>query len=185
MMKLLYVARPVPHKGLSDLLKALRLIVEMPFSLSVVGGMGFATDAPLLTPGDPLAAKVHDLGAMPLAKVAETMREHDLLVVPSRYENFCNVALEGLASGLPVIGTALGGLRDMIDPGVNGYLVEPGNPEALARILSEVISAPEQVAAMSRNARQVATRHSWDIVSEMTSDMLKSLIKLKLQGDLL
>ena len=106
-------------------------------------------------------------------------------MVPSRYENFCNVALEGLASGLPVIGTALGGLRDMIVPGVNGYLVEPGNPEALARILSEVISAPEQVAAMSRNAHQVAMRHSWDIVSATTSDMLESLIKLKLQGDLL
>jgi len=68
--------------------------------------------------------------------VPELMRTLDLFVLPSRNEGISNTILEAMATGLPVVATAVGGNPELVEPGVTGTLVPAGSPEALAQALS-------------------------------------------------
>ncbi len=67
--------------------------------------------------------------------VNRLMTAFDVLVLPSLWEGFGMVLLEAMALGKPVIGTRVGGIPEVIEDGVNGYLVEPGSPQQLAQKL--------------------------------------------------
>jgi glycosyltransferase involved in cell wall biosynthesis len=82
----------------------------------------------------------------------------DLLVLPSYTEGLPNVVLEALAARVPVVASAVGGTPEVIDDGVSGYLVQPGDPDRLARrILQAVASEPER-RAMGRRGRERVLR---------------------------
>jgi glycosyltransferase involved in cell wall biosynthesis len=67
----------------------------------------------------------------------------DLSVLPSDAEGFPNALLESMSAGVPVIATAVGGSKEIIQNGVNGQLVPPGNPEVLAAAILRVIGNPQ------------------------------------------
>ena len=101
--KLLFVGRPVPEKGLPDLLRVLAAMAELPWLLSVVGDR-----APFELPITGIHHRISFLGRVDQSEVARVMQRHDVLVVPSRYETFGTVALEGLATGLVVVAARVG-----------------------------------------------------------------------------
>ena len=65
-------------------------------------------------------------GALPRSEAIEWMRAADACVLPSDWENFPHAAVEALAAGTPVIATAVGGVPEIVEPGMNGLLVSPG-----------------------------------------------------------
>jgi glycosyltransferase involved in cell wall biosynthesis len=79
-------------------------------------------------------------------------RGSHLMVVPSSYEGFGIVYLEGMGFGLPAIGTTAGAAGEVIRHGENGYLIEPGNAEALAQVLHHLASDRELLLNLSLNA---------------------------------
>ena len=85
----------------------------------------------------------------------------DVAVLPSYFEGMGRVLLEAMAMGKPVVGTRVGGIPDLIEDGVNGFLVEPGNEiqltEAILRILTEKELA-KQLGANGR--RKIQSRYS-------------------------
>jgi len=100
--------------------------------------------------------RVEFSGPLPPARVAGAMAGADFLLVPSLplggwQESFCRVAVEGLASGLAVIGTDSGGLPDTI--GTGGWVVTPGDHEELAQRILDVLDseAPTKVAERARS----------------------------------
>ncbi len=82
----------------------------------------------------------------------------DILVVPSLYENLANVLLEGMAAGLPIITTSSGGSAEVVVHGTNGLVVPPGDPEALAGALSDLLTDSETRDRFSRNNREKALK---------------------------
>jgi glycosyltransferase involved in cell wall biosynthesis len=83
-----------------------------------------------------------------------------LYVQPSRSEGFCIAAHEAMQAGLPVIASQVGELPGSIDDGVTGWLVPPGDPEGLARVLGQALRAPRDLAPVGRAARgRVLDRH--------------------------
>jgi glycosyltransferase involved in cell wall biosynthesis len=76
-------------------------------------------------------------GAQPPARVAELMREADVFVLPSRFENLPVVLLEAMACGLPVVATRVGGVPEIVDSSA-GVLVPPGDVAALGSAISDV-----------------------------------------------
>ena len=80
-------------------------------------------------------------------------RHLDLFVLPSFTEGLPVVVLEAFASGIPVVATAVGGTPEVVDDGVNGLLVAPGDPSSLARRIGELLNDDPARRAMGARGR--------------------------------
>jgi sugar transferase (PEP-CTERM/EpsH1 system associated) len=99
--------------------------------------------------------------------IAAVMPALDVFVLPSKNEGISNTILEALASGLPVIATAVGGNVELVEAGVNGMLVQPGDVAGMAQALLGYLDAPAHIADHGRNARQHAVqRFSIPVMAE-------------------
>jgi glycosyltransferase involved in cell wall biosynthesis len=87
----------------------------------------------------------------------------DAFVLPSRSEAFPNAAIEAMAAGLPVVASAVGGLRDLIEHGRTGILVPAGNASALEQALRGLLDDPLRATALGATARtEVLRRYSFE-----------------------
>ncbi len=89
-----------------------------------------------------LDARVRFLGAQTRGRVLQILRAADVAVLPSRWENFPHVVVEALSVGTPVVASAVGGVPEVVEDGVNGLLVPAGDPEALAAAVRRVLDEP-------------------------------------------
>ena len=88
--------------------------------------------------------------------VPEILGAADLLILPSESETAPLTVLEGMAAGLPVVATDVGGVGEAVESGVTGLLIEPGDPRAIAEAVLSVAALPDKGAAMGSAAREVA-----------------------------
>jgi glycosyltransferase involved in cell wall biosynthesis len=161
-IRCLAVARLVARKGLGDLIRALALLERDRFELEVVGGGSDARVLRDLAAQLGVAQEVRFLGPLPRAEVAERYRAADLFTLPSSAEAFGNVFAEALASGLPIVGSNIGGIPDLVDHGSNGLLVPPGDVNALAGAIRSLADDPELRAEMAlRNRAKAEATLQW------------------------
>lgn len=82
----------------------------------------------------------------------------DLVIQPSEHESFGLVPLEAMASGVPVLATASGGITEVVEHGVTGFLCDVGDIESMAQFAIETLSHPQKARAMGRQGRERALR---------------------------
>ncbi len=155
-LRLLFVGNLIRRKGLHTLLRALALIAGQNWRLEIVG-RGDADPAYTRLAqrlAAPLGERVRFLGRLETGDFQRAWRENQVLVVPSSYEGFGIVYLEGMAFGLPAVASTAGAAGEIVTHGENGLLVPPEDPRALARALSGLISDRQRVSAMSKAARR-------------------------------
>lgn len=99
-------------------------------------------------------------------ELARTFATLDVFVHPGAYETFCQAAQEALASGVPVIGPAAGGLLDLVTPQSNGALFEPGSAGALHRAVVDLVDNPLLRQSYARAARPSVSARSWDAIGD-------------------
>jgi glycosyltransferase involved in cell wall biosynthesis len=93
------------------------------------------------------------------------MQAADGLALPSRWEGLPLVLLEGMIRGLPVVGTRIKGINEIITDGVHGWLVAPDDPPAMAKVLARLMDDPAEAVRMGREGRElVADRFSFSRV---------------------
>jgi sugar transferase (PEP-CTERM/EpsH1 system associated) len=90
--------------------------------------------------------------------VPRIMRGLDLFVLPSLAEGVSNTVLEAMASGLPVVATAVGGNAELVDAGRTGRLVPPSDPQAMAQAMLDYCTDAEESRRQGREARRAAER---------------------------
>jgi glycosyltransferase involved in cell wall biosynthesis len=160
------VARLIERKGLGDLIRALALLEPGRFELEIVGGGADGDVLRDLADQLGVAGDVRFLGPLSRAGVAERLREADLFTLPSSAEAFGNVFAEALASGLPIVGSATGGIPDLVEHGSNGLLVSPGDVHALAGAIRYLGEDPELRAEMAlRNRAKAEATLEWTQVT--------------------
>ncbi len=104
-----------------------------------------------------LGVRVHFTGFRPDApRVAASF---DVYVVPSLYEGLGRAVTEAMASGRPVVATAVNGVPDLVTPGSTGLLAAPRDPESLARSVLWLLDHPEDAAEMGRRGRERVRTH--------------------------
>jgi len=100
----------------------------------------------------------------------------NILVVPSYYEPFGLVALEGMASKIPVIASDVGGLASTIKNNENGLLFEPRNPVRLKEKVLMIYNSNELAEKLVQNAYEDVKKYSWKLIAKKVSDIYKELI---------
>ncbi|HYY07812.1 MAG TPA: glycosyltransferase family 4 protein, partial [Actinomycetota bacterium] len=91
-------------------------------------------------------------------------------------ESFGIALVEGMAAGLPVVATDIPGYREVVTDGVEGLLVPPRDPEALAAGLVRVLTDPELAVRLGRAGRERARSFDWSIVVERLEELYRRAI---------
>jgi glycosyltransferase involved in cell wall biosynthesis len=160
----LVVSRLVPIKNVALAVEAMvTAAVERPeLVMCVVGDGPLRSALEARTAALGLTERVRFAGRVAHEQLPAWYRTADLFVLPSDFDNSPNVALEAMASGVPVVATDVGGLRQYIQAGVNGDLVPAGDAAALARAIVRYAADGDLTARVGRRNRDDAeTRFSW------------------------
>jgi len=141
-----FVGRIEPRKGVKDLVAAAPRLAEAGVRVVIVGDDPYGSDPAYRD-------AVRDSGVEQygwIEDAAGLMGELAVLVVPSREEPFGTVLAEAMNAGTPVVATRVGGLAEVVEDGVTGRLVDPGDPDALVEAVIEVLSRREEMGAAGR-----------------------------------
>lgn len=160
-VRLLYAGRFERRKGVQDLVRAVTGMARNDFSLTLVGGdtdtaplgMSMHDQLQLAAGDDP---RVQLLGALERGAVAEAIRAHHVVVVPSLWECWPYVALEALCLNRPLLATPVGGLVELVCPGRSGWLASGTGAVALEDALEGLLGAQGELEQMVRSELPVA-----------------------------
>ena len=161
-VKLLFVGRDFFRKGCDLVLEAMALLRRdrlLNVQLTIVGPDRWPL--PTSIPGG-----VVFLGRSAPTEVGQLLNEHDLFVMPSRFEAFGKVFIEALAHGVPVIGRSAFAMPEFIQPGKNGALVHTDDPEELASAIAAVLDDPSIRQYTLQTMQDVRAQFSWDAVAD-------------------
>jgi phosphatidylinositol alpha-mannosyltransferase len=171
-MRILFLGRMEPRKGLPLLIEALKhLKKEIPDLWLIVGGTG-----PLENEYKRLAQRILGeraifLGYIPREKVPSLYRSVHLYTSPAvGGETFGIVLLEAMASGIPVVASNIPGYRTILRDGVNGLLAEVDDPMAYAKILKMALINSELRERLIEEGLETARDHSWERIAEEVED---------------
>ena len=158
--------RLVPKNGVRYLAEAMALLKEEAISLLLIGdGPERGAIEELLHQNAP--GKFRMLGSMQHHEIISYYSAADFAILPSLMEATSISGLEAMASSLPMVGTTVGGIPDLIDDGQTGILCEPAHPESLARALKRLVSLNLQ--AMGMKARSKAENEfDWLKIADRT-----------------
>ena len=177
---ILFVGRLVYQKGVEYLIRAVPDIIKTyPNSKVVIAGSGdmwgYLEDlAYQLGCRD----KIIFLGFTNGQMLKKLYKSSDLTVIPSIYEPFGIVALEAMASGSPVVASAVGGLKEIVHHEYNGVTVHPNNPDSIAGGVNRVLSDEGFREWTVNNAKKdVYNKYSWEAVAHNTIDVYSKVIK--------
>jgi glycosyltransferase involved in cell wall biosynthesis len=174
----LFIGLIRPYKGVDVLLEAAAGLPEGSDWLVVVAGepwgkLGAELEQHAASRG--LEGRVRlDLGWVPEDRLADLMDAADLLVLPYRRGSQSAVAPMGLARGVPVLATDVGGVPEVVKDGVNGVIVPPSDAAAITRALATLDR--ERLAGLAEGARRSASMLRWPGYATAFEELLARVI---------
>jgi glycosyltransferase involved in cell wall biosynthesis len=180
-LRILFLGNVIHRKGLHTLLEAIGL-ETLDVRLDIVGSLHsepeYAREMQTKSQVSSLKSHVYFHGALDNDDLIEKLRSAHVLAVPSSYEGFGIVYLEGMAFGLPAIGTTSGGASEIIRDGETGYLVPPDDAARLAERLTKLANDRDFLARLSINALQrYRQQPTWEETAGQIREFLFSMIK--------
>lgn len=183
-LRLVTIGRLGPTKGQDYALQAVRKLVDTGLSIDyrIVGDGTRRAELEAHTARLGLDSVVRFEGAVDSDGVVEILRETDILIAPSivaptgQTEGVPNVLKEAMAAGVPVIGTNVGGVAELIDHGENGFLVPQKDAEAIAESVQTILSRQDEIPQMLSRARRSVER-DYDVI-RLNADLENVYLRL-------
>ena len=170
--RLVFAGRLSIQKNPLSLLESLSQVNHLPWRLDIFG------DGPLMAAAQNLAtqlgldSKVFFHGWITSQQVQTFMKKSDILVLPSLSEGLPVVGMQALAAGLAIIGSDVGGIRDLVQSGKNGFLVPVNDKSAFAAQLNSMLD-PEVLFAMKRTSLQLAANFDLATLARRLENILQ------------
>lgn len=182
-LKLLFLGNIIPRKGLHTLILALNNLPSGTCTLDVVGNLeidrAYGRSVQRLVRQLELSDDVQFHAALEDGLLYNMMMDSQLLVVPSSYEGFGIVYLEGMGFGLPGIGTHQGAAAEIILPDQNGYLIEAEDSASLANILLKLHQDRGKLAMLGAAAKLRFNQFpSWEESMAKVAGFLSEVLQL-------
>jgi glycosyltransferase involved in cell wall biosynthesis len=174
--ELLCVATVSPRKGYGTLVRALAMIVDRPWHLTIVGSLDrYRPSAELLLESlraAGLEQRVTLAGEANATTISTYYQRSDLFVLATEYEGYGMVVAEALAHGLPVVSTPVGAIPDLVGTGA-GVLVPVGDARGLADAIVNILDNADVRLRLRSGAARVRDRlDSWETASKKMVDVL-------------
>jgi len=134
-----------------------RVAAAMPARLMLIGDGPERSAAEYLAVKHGIADRIHFLGKQD--NVHDLLPLADLMLMPSEMESFGLAALEAMACRVPSISTNVGGVPELIEDGVNGFLFEVGDIDGMATAAIDLLNDPERLERVSSAGRRTAQDH--------------------------
>jgi glycosyltransferase involved in cell wall biosynthesis len=175
-LRILFLGNVIYRKGLHTLLKAVS-VLSCACRVDVIGSLTtelrYVQQIQEFISQNHLSSSVVLHGSLDREPLVDKLRQSHVLVVPSSYEGFGIVYLEGMCFGLPAIGTTAGGANEIISSGVDGFLIEPENVDELADRLRGLHERRDLLLQMSLAARKRYLRQPrWEETARQIREFL-------------
>lgn len=176
----LYVGRMVREKGVQVLLNAApSILYECPGTRFLFVGTGYYLDELKQHAAEMNIS--HDCNFLGYVSDPDLLRLYkiaDVVCIPSLYEPFGIVALEGMAAQVPVVTSDAGGLTDFVEHLVNGITTYAGNTQSLSWGILQVLRNPDLAAALRKEAYiRVSEIYNWKVIAATTLALYKSVLE--------
>jgi len=177
------VSRLVRKNGVDVLIKAAKELRITNYELRIIGEGPERKNLEKLSKNLGLQSKTRFLGSIPNEDVVGELAEADVFVRPSRSEGLGSAFLEALAAGVPIIGTAVGGIPDFLkDPSISsgqatGLFCETENPDDLAEKIGMILKDENLSKKLAENGRKlVEEKYSWNKISGRVGEIYHEVI---------
>ena len=179
-LRIIFLGNVIERKGLHTLLEAVGN-QKSKVKLNVIGSLTsepeYAKRLQTYVSTNNLSSFVYFHGALDNEPLIEMLKQAHVLIVPSSYEGFGIVYLEGMGFGLPAIGTTAGAAGEIIEHGKTGYLIEPNDSSMLATHINQLASDRDLLGQLSINARnRYVQQPSWNETANQIRIFLQSMI---------
>lgn len=179
-LKILFLGNVMERKGLHTLLEAIRLLT-LDIQLDIVGSLTtepeYAKKMQDFVRSNHLSSFIFFHGSLNNDPLKQKLAQAHMLIVPSSYEGFGIVYLEGMGFGLPAIGTTAGAAGEVIEHGKTGYLIESNDSHSLAEYISRLIEDRKLLTQLSLNARtRYLQQPAWTETAAQIRTFLGSMI---------
>jgi glycosyltransferase involved in cell wall biosynthesis len=181
-LRILFLGNIIPRKGLHILINALERLKIDNWILNVIGRLdskkSYTRKIKIQVRKKGIENKVHFAGLLSNSELLLYLKRSDILAVPSFYEGFGIVYLEGMGFGLPVIATKNGGAREIIHHGKEGFLVDPHDFKSISNYIEMLYRDKDLLLDMSLNAlRRYRSFSKWESTTNKIRGFLKSFIE--------
>lgn len=179
-LQLLCIGNVLPNKGFAELIHALAQVRRECWRLTVIGSLSmhnaYVRTVQQQIQQYALNEHVHFTGPLDGEDVIRSLLRSHLFAMPFSHEGFGIAYLEGMAYGLPAIGSTQGAVKEFIRPGENGYLIKPDDVVALPHILEKLYQDRALLARLGTSALETFSTHpSWSESLESIHQFLAAL----------
>jgi glycosyltransferase involved in cell wall biosynthesis len=176
-LKLITVSRLLERKGIHHLLEAIAKPDPLPVTLTVVGTGSYEDELRRICTKLDLDDRVNFTGFVRRDELPELYRQHDVFALPSQTESFGLVFAEAMSCGLPIIGTFVGGIPELVRNGIDGILVNPAESGEVRESLEIMLDNPEKRTAMGFAARQrIEEKYSWRVIASQYMECYQKVL---------
>ena len=171
------VSRLVKKNGIDILIKAVKELKIENWELQIIGDGPERKKLEKLTEKLGIADKARFIGSISNEKIPKYLAEADVFVRPSRSEGLGSAFLEAMAGGVPIIGTAVGGIPDFLKDGETGLISKVEDPDDLAEKISVILRDDNLKKKLIENGRKlVEEKYSWDKIARQTGEIYHEVI---------